>query len=197
MRFNKKIIALGLLAASFSLTGCLTDDDGDKKGGNTDSTYAWTEGTTVTVGAQADTAHGSAVDLDVPRVLKSAAANNAQDSLDVVFAYGKVGADSTFLLASPRSAKDSGIALAANYDTSKVKRTEFVKVATAPANYTAGVAAFEAGTKTSYAKIAANDLFVVKTTLNNYVLVSVTSITGTGKAGQGSLNLKLKGLLVP
>jgi hypothetical protein len=190
---HKKIFACSLLALSVALTGCLTDDDGDdNKGGNTDSTYAWASDTSLSVGAQANTTLGTAVDLDVPRVLLSAAANQAQDSIDVLFAFH----NGSFRLLAPRTAKDSAISVANNYDIAKVKYTQFVKVTgTAPATWTAGVAAFTNGTPVSYASVAANDVFVVKTTLNNYVLLTVTAITGTDGTGAGTFNVKLKGLL--
>ena len=186
IRFSTKILAAGFMALSLGLTGCLTDSKDDEK----TVTTSWTTDSTLNVGAQANTSFGTAIDLDKRRVLLSAAANLAQDSLDVLFAYHR----SSFVLIAPRTAKDSGISVAAGYDTSKVKYTKFVKVATAPANWEAGVAAFAAGTQVSYSTIAANDMFVVKTTDSAYALVTISSITGTSNTGSGTIKVNLKGL---
>jgi hypothetical protein len=184
--FNTKILAASLMALSLGLTGCLTDSKDEEE--EEVVTTAWTSDSSLTVGAQANATLGTAVDLDKRRVLLSAAANLAQDSIDVLFAYHR----SSFVLIAPRTAKDSAITVAANYDTTKVKYTQFVKVTTEPANWEAGMAAFTAGTKVSYSAIAANDMFVVKTTENAYVLVTVSSITGTNNTGSANLVVNLK-----
>lgn len=187
IQFATKTLAASLLALSLGLTGCLTDSDDDDKV-DPPVTTPWTADSTLSVGAQAHATLGTAVDLDTRRVLLSAAANQAQDSLDVLFAFH----GGSFVLIAPRTAKDSGISVANNYDTAKVKYTQFVKVATEPANWEAGVAAFDSGAKVSYAPIAANDIFVVKTTENNYVLVTIASVTGTTSSGSGTLTVNLK-----
>lgn len=184
-RFTTGILAAGLMALSLGVTGCLTDDGDDDA-----VTTPWTTDSTLTVGAQGNATLGTAIDLDKPRVLLSAAANLAQDSLDVLFAYHR----GSFVLIAPRTAKDSGITVAANYDTTKVKYIQFVKVATAPANWEAGMTAFDAGTKVSYSAIAANDIFVVKTSESAYALLTISSITGTDGAGSGAIKVNLKGM---
>jgi hypothetical protein len=187
IRFTTKLLAASLMTLSLGLTGCLTDSKDDK---DPDPIVTlWTTDSTLTVGAQA-AVPGTAVDLDLRRVLLSAAANAAQDSLDVLFAYH----GGSFVLIAPRTAKDSGISVAASYDTTKVKYIQFVKVTTEPANWEAGVAAFTAGTKVSYSAIAANDMFVVKTSLDNYALVTIASITGSSATGTGTLTVNLKGM---
>jgi hypothetical protein len=183
--FTTKILAASMMALSLGFTGCLTDSKDDEE---PVVTTPWTSDSALTVGAQANATLGTAVDLDKRRVLLSAAANLAQDSLDVLFAYR----NNAFVLVAPRTAKDSAISVAANYDTTKVKYTQFVKVTTEPANWEAGVAAFEAGTKVSYAAVVANDMFVVKTTENAYVLVTISAINGTSNTGSGTLTVNLK-----
>lgn len=191
-QFATKTLAASLIALSLGLTGCLTDskDDDDK---DPVVTTPWTADSVLTVGAQGHLILGTAVDLDHRRVLLSAAANAAQDSIDVLFAYH----GGAFVLIAPRTAKDSGISVANNYDITKVQYTQFVKVDTEPANWEAGVAAFDAGTKVSYAAIAANDVFVVKTTEENYVLLTVSSVTGTDNTGTGTLTVNLKQVVAP
>jgi len=185
IKFATKTLAASLIALSLGLTGCLTDsDDKDEE----PATTAWTTDSALTVGAQGHLTLGTAVDLDTRRVLLSAAANQAQDSLDVLFAHH----GGAFVLIAPLTAKDSAISVANNYDITKVKATQFVKVDTEPANWEAGVAAFDAGTKVSYAAIAANDMFVVKTTEENYVLLTVASIDGDDSEGSGTLTVNLK-----
>ncbi|HLU70102.1 MAG TPA: hypothetical protein VKZ88_04970 [Fibrobacteria bacterium] len=191
IQFATKTLAASLIALSLGLTGCLTDSKDDDK--EPEVTTPWTADSALTVGAQGHLTLGTAVDLDNRRVLLSAAANQAQDSLDVLFAYH----GGSFVLIAPRTAKDSSISVATNYDITKVQYTQFVKVTTEPANWEAGVAAFEAGTKVSYAPIAAADMFVVKTTEENYVLVTVSAITGTDGTGSGTLTVNLKQVAAP
>ncbi len=191
IQFATKTLAASLIALSLGLTGCLTDSKDDDK--DPVVTTPWTTDSVLTVGAQGHLTLGTAVDLDNRRVLLSAAANVAQDSIDVLFAHH----GSAFVLIAPRTAKDSGISVANNYDITKVQYTQFVKVDAEPANWEAGVAAFDAGTKVSYSAIAANDMFVVKTTEENYVLLTVSSITGTDNTGSGTLTVNLKQVVAP
>jgi hypothetical protein len=142
------------------------------------------------VGAQGNVSYGTAIDLDKRRALLSVAANAAQDSLDVLFAYH----NSSFVLIAPRTAKDSGITVAANYDTAKVQYVQFVKVETAPANWDAGKVAYDAGVKVSYSPVAPGDIFVVKTTEGDYSLLTLMSINGSTATGSGVIKINIKGM---
>ena len=202
MRFPvKNVFACSLIALSLGLTGCLTDSKDDE----TVVTVSWSADTTLNVGAQAHATLGTAIDLDGKKVLLSAAVNDSANSfanlrsVDILFAYSGATLDSIRLM-TPKAAKVAGdVALALNYRDSVInaQTTKFVKVTAADTvSWTAGKAKFDSDTtaqKTS-SVVAAGDLFVVKTTLNNYILVKVGAFTGAAASTTTGLTIKLKGL---
>jgi hypothetical protein len=179
-----------VLASSLTLTGCLTDDKEDEPPAGVHTNLG--AETTVSVGAQGHATLGTAVDLDTKTVLLSAAANAAQGTIDVLFAYS----GSAFKLMSPIAAKAAGdVALALNYNSSELKVTEFVKVSAKPADSEAAAKAFsDAATKLTSSTIAAGDKFVVKTGLGKIVYLSVTSIAGAEKNAAADLALAISAL---
>jgi hypothetical protein len=202
MRLHKKIFALSLIALSLGFTGCLTDDEDE----DPIVTVAWTADTTLTVGAQGHLTLGTAIDLDGKKVLLSAAVNDSSSnfanlrSVDILFAFSGPGANDTLRLLTPKAAKVAGdVGVAANYRDSVINAntTKFVKVTTEPANWDAGKVAFDSAATTAQVTssvVAANDMFVVKTTSGNYVLVTVGAITGAGGTASTGLTVNLKGL---
>lgn len=194
----KKISLGGMIAgamiigSSFSVTGCLTDDDGDKDTTTTTTKTPLSAESNVSVGAQGHASLGTAVDLDTKTVLLSAAANAAQGSIDILFAYS----GNALKLMSPIAAKAAGdVGVAANYTSADLKVTEFVKVTAKPADSEAAAKAFTDGaTKlTSYA-VAEGDKFVVKTGAGKIVYLTVKSIAGTEKNAAADLTLAISGL---
>lgn len=189
-KFSVGGMFIGALVAGSSLTftGCLTDDEEEEPAAT--STPLGAE-TTVSVGAQGHATLGTAVDLDTKTVMLSAAANAAQGTIDVLFAYS----GSAFKLMSPIAAKAAGdVGVAANYTSADLKVTEFVKVSAKPADSEAAAKAFTDGTKMTSATVAALDKFVVKTGMGKIVYLSVTSIAGTEKNAAADLALAISAL---
>ncbi len=193
----KKILAGGLIAGSFmmlsttTLTGCLTDDKKDDDTVATGTHTALGAEATISVGAQGHSTLGTAVDLDTKAVLLSAAANAAQGTIDVLFAYS----GNAFKLMSPIAAKAAGdVGVAANYKDADLKVTEFVSVAAKPADSEAAAKAFSDGTKMTSATVKEGDKFVVKTGMGKIVYLTIKSIAGTEKAAAADLTLAISAL---
>jgi hypothetical protein len=198
--FNTKILAAGIMAMSLGLAGCLTDSKDDMKEPDVVTT-PWTADSVLAVGAQGHASLGTAIDLDLRRVMLSSVVNDTANgranlrSVDVLFAFDTVS--STFKIMSPVAAKAANISVARNYIDSLITDTKHVKVSAAPANYEAAVAAFNAGTQSSATTVVANDMFVVKTNLNEYAFLTVSSITGTDRFGAGTITVNLKQVAAP
>ncbi len=187
---TKKLLAGGLLAIAMSLTttGCLTDDKKDPVD-TTTKTVAWATGSDADVGAQGHATLGSAIDLDAKKVMLSAEANANRGLVDFVF----VLSGGALKLMTPFAAKTAGdVTLANGYDATH-DVSKLVKVATAPANWTAGKTAFDAGTKVSSAAIATGEFYVAYTG-TNYVLVTVKALAGSTNTAVTTLTISLKGM---
>lgn len=190
-KFSVGGMFIGALVAGSALTftGCLTDDKEEEPVGTHTALGAET---TVSVGAQGHASLGTAVDLDTKTVMLSAAANAAQGTIDVLFAYS----GGAFKLMSPIAAKAAGdVGVAANYTSADLKVTEFVKVSAKPADSEAAAKAFsDAASKLTSSTVAAGDKFVVKTGLGKIVYLSVVSIAGAEKNAAADLALAISAL---
>lgn len=140
-------------------------------------------GTTVTAAAQSSNAAGSAIELDGPPTgagptvytVSQAIANSAE--IDLLFVFSA----NSFQLMSPLEAYNtSGITIANGY--SSWNDIKMLKVAARPANQElAGEMFNSAGTAlVGKSTVAVGDMFIVYTSAQNWVLVTVTSILGTG-----------------
>lgn len=186
---TKKILGIGLLCLpltmSTTLTGCLTEDDGkDSTPDTSGNKTAWPTEITLNLGGQGHPTLGSVAELDTGKVYTSAIANANLAAADLVFLYYSAG----WHIDNTKSAKAMGIAHSINltnsYPDASVKDNKFVKVTTKPANQEAGKTAFAAGTQVATSAIANGDMFLVNTTGNKIVLVTISSVTGvaTGAA---------------
>jgi hypothetical protein len=169
----------------------------DKKADSTkvksDST-PWGPEVSVTVGAQGNTTYGSAVDLDAKKVLKSSEANAAQATIDLLFVFS--GGD--LRLASPVAAKAAGdVPLAANYDATKIKDTQFVGISTKPVSSEMGDSTYAQTSQTSKVDITfavEGYSYLVKTTEGKLAYVRIDQIDGTDNTATAKLTISLSGL---
>jgi hypothetical protein len=192
---TKSILAFGTLAglmfsASLSLTGCLTEDKKtDTTTAKNDST-PWGPEFPLTVGAQGNTAYGSAVDLDAKKVLKSSEANAAQSTIDLLFIF--TGGD--LKIASPVAAKAAGdVPLAANYDATKIKDTQFVGVSTKPVSSEMGDSTYAQTAKVDISFAVEGYSYMVKTTEGKLAYVRIDKITGNDNTATANLTVSLSG----
>lgn len=188
---TKKILGISMLAIpltmSTTLTGCLTEDeDDDTTGGGTQT--AWPTEITLNLGGQAHPTLGTVAELDTGKVYTSAIANANLSSVDAVFLY--YGA--AWHIDNTKSAKAAGIANSINltnsYPDASVKDNKFVKVSAKPANQEAGKTAFAAGPQIATSVITNGDMFLVNTTGNKIVLVTISSVTGVAS---GAADIKV------
>ncbi len=184
---TKKILAVGFLAGcmmtlSTSLTGCLTDS---KTTAVSDSTPMLAE-QTLMVGAQGNTTYGSAVDLDAKKVLLSSAANAAQSSIDILFVYS----GGNLQIMSPVAAKKAGdVNLAANYDTTQIKDTQFAAISTKPVSSQAADTIFSQTYKVDYDYAFEGENFLVKTGNGKLVFVNITSVNGNDSTASAEFTI--------
>src|SRR3954469_17772977 len=75
-----------IIASSFSVTGCLTDDKKDEDTTTAGTHTALSTEQTIDVGAQGASG-GSVIDIDAAKALSSIEANAAQATIDLVFMY--------------------------------------------------------------------------------------------------------------
>jgi hypothetical protein len=198
---SKKILGIGLLALpltmSTTLTGCLTDDDKDSTPDTTKSTPLSAE-KTLSVGAQGATL-GSVMDIDAATeaamVLNSAAANAAQESIDLVFLfYGNA-----FYIHNAVGARAAGkaqtppINLVDSYDLTKIKDIKMVKVTTKPKDQEAAKAALS-GTLTTGSAITGGEMFVIQSTGGKVALVTVGTIVGTDNKANASFKVSINSI---
>ena len=192
LRMTKMILAAGffagsMMALSASLTGCLTND---KTTAKSDSTPMLAEQTD-TVAAQGNTSYGSAVDLDIPKVLLSAAATAAQSTIDILFVYS----GGQLQIMSPVAAKAAGVPLAANYDDTQIKDIQFVPISTKPISSQAADTIFtQTPTKVDNDIVFQDEKFLVKTGKGKLVYLNVTSITGSDAKASAQFTIAISAL---
>ena len=159
-----------------SIFRCIADNGVGADTSTTVTFYlAWPAEHSVTAGAQGN-ASGTALDLDVPEAMQTTVAYANQGAIDLLFVYSA----GTLKLMSPVAAKLAGdISFAANFNGTLIQDVLFVKVPAKPANQEEGKAAYDTGSPTDSASVAANDVYIVKTSEGKYVRLTVTSIQGS------------------
>jgi hypothetical protein len=184
------LVACGILSTGVPLTGCMTDDKDDTTGTAAKHT-PFGAATTVMIGAQGNTAYGSAVDLDTKKVMLSDAALAAQGTIDIVFIYS----NGDLQIASPVYAKAAGdVPLAANYDASKIKDTQFARISTLPEDSEQAITIFAQTPNTDNAIILEGVPYLVKTDKGKLVSIMITDLQGTDNTASAKLTIALSGL---
>ena len=189
----KKLALVAFVGAGMTLSGCLTNDKEEEKPpiDTNDTHTALPTEKTISVGAQGATA-GSSVDLDAGTVLQSGAANAALETVDLVFMYY----GSAFHIDNTTSAKAAGVAntinLTDSWTAAKLNTNQFVKVTAKPADQEAAYAAFLASSsKLSSSTVASGDMFIVETSENEFVMLTVSAMTGTDKTGGADFKISI------
>ena len=150
-----------------------------------DPNAAWKPEKTVTAGAQSNSSHGTALDLDVAKAMLSSEAAQKQPLIDLLFVYS----GGALKLMSPVAAKQAAdLDYADAYDDAKIADVRFVSAAAKPATPAAGRETYDAGTKVNSATAAAGQGFLVKTTDGNLAWIRIESIQG-GSAASASADL--------
>jgi hypothetical protein len=192
---TKQIMAAGLLAGcvlstGVSLTGCMTDDKNDS-GATVAKHTPFGAATVVSIGAQGNTAYGSAVDLDAKKVMLSDAALAAQGTIDIVFIFS----NGDLQIASPVYAKAAGdVPLATNYDAAKIKDTQFGRLSTPPEDSEQAITLFAQTPKSNNAIVLEGVPYLVKTDKGKLATITLTEVTGTDKTASAKLTIALSGL---
>jgi hypothetical protein len=186
--FGGMIAGAMIIGSSFSVTGCLTDDDKDDSTATTKTPLS-TE-STIDVGAQGASG-GSVIDLDSAKAWSSAVANANQSGIDLVFMYY----GGAFHLDNAVAAKAAGVANAINltntYSDAQIKDIKIVKITTKPDNQEAAKAAFDAGTAIKGSAVVEGDMFLVMSTGGKLALVTVGPIVGADKTGGAKIKLSV------
>jgi hypothetical protein len=197
---TKKFAVAGLFAgcimsASVSLTGCLTDDKKDStKTPDTSTTghsTPWGAETVIQVGAQANSAYGSAIDLDAKKALLSSDANKVQGTLDLVFFYS----DGEFQIGSPVYAKTlPDVPLAANYNGTLIKDTQIARISTKPDDSQIGASTFATTPQSNNGYVSGGGDYLVKTSEGKIAYVHIGEFQGDGTSATAKFTIALSGL---
>lgn len=147
-----------------------------------DPNAAWKPEGAFTAGAQENSSHGTALDLDAMRAMLYSEAAQKQTLIDLLFVYS----GGSLKLMSPVAAKHaSDLTYADGFDDAKIKDVKIVKAGAKPASPAAGRSAFNAGPQVNSINVAAGQGFLVKTTDGNLAWLKVESIQG-GSAASAS-----------
>jgi flagellar hook protein FlgE len=188
----KKLALVAFVGAGMTLSGCLTNDDKDEEKPPVDSTTALPAEKTINVGAQGHASLGSAVDLDEGKVLLSAAANAALETVDLVFMYYGTSYHIDNTTSAKAAGKANSITLTDTYPDAKLSTNKFVKVTAKPSSQEDAKAKFTASTsKLSSSPIANGDMFIVETTEADHVLLTVSATTGSDKNGAADFKISV------
>jgi hypothetical protein len=138
----------------------------------------------LTVGSNGNATEGSSIDLDIPEVYSMSEAANHVSDLDLCYSYsGVASADKIF---TPSHAKASDYTYASGW--SNPPTTSFIKTSLTPAEFddistAEEIEALWTGTPTETSEVCEeDDVFIVKTTEDVYVLVLISEQT-PGKTG--------------
>jgi hypothetical protein len=184
------LLACGILSTGVPLTGCMTDDKDDTTGTGAKHTPFGPE-TVVMIGAQGNTAYGSAIDLDMKKVMLSDAALAAQGTIDIVFIFS----NGDLQIASPVYAKAAGdVPLAAGYDAAKIKDTQFARLSTPPEDSEQAITIFAQTPNTDNAVIMEGVPYLVKTDKGKLVSIMITELQGDDKNASAKLTIAFSGL---
>lgn len=194
--FGGMIAGAMIIASSFSVTGCLTDDDKDADSTDVTTKTPLAAEKTIAAGAQGATL-GSVLDLDAGVALSSTAANAAQGTIDLVFMYyaGAFHVDNAVAAKAAGKAQTPNINLTDSYVDAQIKDLEIVKVTTKPANQEAAKAAFAATGKIKGSVIIGGEMFLVKTTEGKLALVTIGTIVGTDNKANASFLVSVNTIL--
>jgi hypothetical protein len=99
MNASTRLIGTALLAASLTLTGCLTNDDED------DDVSVMLTTKDLVAGAQSNANYGSSIDLDDFEAHTITEAKTMTGAIDLIFAYSTALAGGSSAIYSPDSAK--------------------------------------------------------------------------------------------
>jgi hypothetical protein len=150
-----------------------------------DPNAAWKAEASITAGAQDNSSHGTALDLDAGRAMLYSEAAQKQPLIDLLLVYS--GGSLKFM--SAVAAKHAGdLTYADGFDDAKIKDVKLVKAASKPASPADGRTAFNAGSPVNSIGIAAGQGFLVKTTDGNLAWLKIESIQG-GSAAAASAQL--------
>jgi hypothetical protein len=141
---------------------------------------AWKPMKPFTVGAQANTAYGTALDLDAGQALFSGPAKEMASALEFLFVFsgGKLK------LMNPLVAmKASDLDYADKFDSTKVKDVKLVVTTAKFATPAEARAAYTKGTKATSAVAAAGQGYLVETASGNIAWLRIETIPGTPSSG--------------
>jgi hypothetical protein len=150
-----------------------------------DPDEAWKPEGSLTAGAQNNSSHGTAIDLDITKAMLISEASQKQALIDLVFVYS---GGSLKLMSAVSAKKASDLEYADDFEDAKIKDVKFVKAASKPATPAAGRTAYNAGPLVNSSAVKAGDGFLVKTTDGNLAWLKISSIEG-GAAAAASADL--------
>jgi len=154
-----------------------------------DPDEAWRAEKKITAGAQNNSTHGTAIDLDINKDMLFSEAVQKQPLIDLVFVYS--GAKHQ-LMSAVAAKRASDLTYAKDFDSAKLKDTRMVKVARKPAGRTEAWSAYAAGTKVSASAAAAGLAYLAQTTDGNLAWIRVDSIEGgTGASASVALTVAI------
>ena len=186
------VVGAMMLASTFSVTGCLTDDKKDSTPVK-DTTHHTALGTeaTLSAGGQGHPTLGSVLDLDAGKVMLSAAANAAQADIDLVLLFYTGGWHLENAVMAKASGITNSIKLTDGYDDTKIKDLKIVKLTAKPADQEDAKAKLAAGTAIKGSVIVGGEYFVMNTTGGKVAVVYVKSVIGTDNKGAGDFTFSL------
>jgi hypothetical protein len=143
-----------------------------------------------TVGAQANTSHGTVLDLDIGRALLHSEVVDKEETIDLLFVFsgGKLK-----LMTAIAAKNASDLTYTRGLDTTKFNPD--VKLVTTTGKFASpaeGREAFKKGTKATSAVAAAGQGYLVETTDRNLVWLRIDSLTGgSSPSSSTAANLSL------
>jgi hypothetical protein len=148
-------------------------------------------GVNLTVGAQASV-YGAVIDIDSERTWTAALAYANQQDIDLVFQFYA----NALHLDDAVSARDAGIAqninLTNGFDAAKIVHVDMVRITSEPPDQETAKIQFDSSAKIIHgAVVGAGDMFLVKSTGGKLAFLKVVSLTGTDRAAQGAVLLKV------
>jgi hypothetical protein len=146
---------------------------------------------TLAMGAQGSPTLGSVLELDAGKTLLSSEANANQEKIDLVFLFYQ----GAFHLDNARAAKDAGILnninQTDNYDGTRIKDIQVVKVSSKPKDQETAKLDLLAGTETRSNKVTGGEMFVIRTTEGKTAVVTMGPITGTDNKASASVKVSV------
>jgi hypothetical protein len=153
-----------------------------------DPSKQWKYEKSLVVGAQANSAYGTALDLDYQggKVMFHDDAQAHPALIDLLFVWS--GKRFRFMSAlAARRAKD--LSYADGFDSTKLSDVKLVRAGDKPVLPAAGGTAYDKGSKADVDTVAAGDRFLLKTPDSNIVWLKVESIRGDTSAASANLTV--------